>query len=92
MECAVPPFFLSASSIVVLELISLRNYMSLIKAAGRDRDVDRAFGIIQRLRENNAACPTRSWTTPVLVENIICTCLNQIARVCRVSCQGSVDG
>lgn len=30
--------------------------MSLIKAAGRDRDVDRAFGIIQRLRENNAAC------------------------------------
>ena len=28
--------------------------MSLIKAAGRDRDVDRAFSIIQRLRENNA--------------------------------------
>ena len=27
--------------------------MSLIKAAGRDRDVDRAFSIIQRLRENN---------------------------------------
>jgi len=40
--------------------------MSLIKAAGRDRDVDRAFGIIQRLRENNAACPTR-----VPVENTI---------------------
>lgn len=34
----------------------LRNYMSLIKAAGRDRDVDRAFGIIQRLRENNVSC------------------------------------
>lgn len=30
--------------------------MSLIKAAGRDRDVDRAFGIIQRLRENNVSC------------------------------------
>ena len=29
--------------------------MSLIKAAGRDRDVDRAFSIIQRLRENNAS-------------------------------------
>ena len=27
--------------------------MSLIKAAGRDRDVDRAFSIIQRLREND---------------------------------------
>ena len=35
--------------------VALRNYMSLIKAAGRDRDVDRAFGIIQRLRENNAS-------------------------------------
>ena len=64
-------FFLSSSSFVAFrgierDLISLRNYMSLIKAAGRDRDVDRAFGIIQRLRENNAACPTR-----VPVENTI---------------------
>lgn len=36
-----------------LSVLDIQNYMSLIKAAGRDRDVDRAFGIIQRLRENN---------------------------------------
>jgi len=36
-----------------LSVLDIQNYMSLIKAAGRDRDVDRAFSIIQRLRENN---------------------------------------
>lgn len=42
-------------------LLLLRNYMSLIKAAGRDRDVDRAFSIIQRLRENNASRHRSFW-------------------------------
>ncbi|CAJ1360580.1 unnamed protein product [Effrenium voratum] len=36
-----------------LSVLDIQNYMSLIKAAGRDRDVDRAFSIIQRLREND---------------------------------------
>eukprot|EP00931_Biecheleriopsis_adriatica_P083908 TRINITY_DN5759_c0_g1_i5.p1 TRINITY_DN5759_c0_g1~~TRINITY_DN5759_c0_g1_i5.p1 ORF type:complete len:1039 (+),score=247.94 TRINITY_DN5759_c0_g1_i5:150-3266(+) len=36
-----------------LSVLDIQNYMSLIKAAGRDRDVERAFGIIQRLRDNN---------------------------------------
>ena len=46
-----------------LFLFVARNYMSLIKAAGRDRDVDRAFSIIQRLRENNV--PGRSFSAVV---------------------------
>eukprot|EP00931_Biecheleriopsis_adriatica_P117253 TRINITY_DN9278_c0_g1_i1.p1 TRINITY_DN9278_c0_g1~~TRINITY_DN9278_c0_g1_i1.p1 ORF type:complete len:1024 (-),score=260.13 TRINITY_DN9278_c0_g1_i1:155-3226(-) len=36
-----------------MSVMDIQNYMSLIKAAGRDRDVDRAFSIIQRLRDNN---------------------------------------
>eukprot|EP00441_Pelagodinium_beii_P030228 CAMPEP_0197709602 /NCGR_PEP_ID=MMETSP1338-20131121/128535_1 /TAXON_ID=43686 ORGANISM="Pelagodinium beii, Strain RCC1491" /NCGR_SAMPLE_ID=MMETSP1338 /ASSEMBLY_ACC=CAM_ASM_000754 /LENGTH=1057 /DNA_ID=CAMNT_0043293537 /DNA_START=54 /DNA_END=3227 /DNA_ORIENTATION=- len=33
----------------------IQNYMSLIRAAGRDRDVDRAFAVLQQLRESNVA-------------------------------------
>eukprot|EP00933_Yihiella_yeosuensis_P047268 TRINITY_DN4301_c0_g1_i1.p1 TRINITY_DN4301_c0_g1~~TRINITY_DN4301_c0_g1_i1.p1 ORF type:complete len:1033 (-),score=273.52 TRINITY_DN4301_c0_g1_i1:115-3213(-) len=33
--------------------MDIQNYMSLIRAAGRDRDVDRAFGVIKELRASN---------------------------------------
>mmetsp|Transcript_74189 Transcript_74189/g.131181 ORF Transcript_74189/g.131181 Transcript_74189/m.131181 type:complete len:1057 (-) Transcript_74189:25-3195(-) len=38
-----------------VSVLDIQNYMSLIRAAGRDRDVDRAFAVIQQLRENNVA-------------------------------------
>merc|ERR1719482_2719396 len=32
--------------------LDIQNYMSLIRAAGRDRDVDRAFQVLAKLRES----------------------------------------
>jgi len=36
-----------------VSVLEIQNYMSLIRAAGRDRDPDRAFGILKQLRDNN---------------------------------------
>eukprot|EP00930_Biecheleria_cincta_P026224 TRINITY_DN1850_c0_g1_i5.p1 TRINITY_DN1850_c0_g1~~TRINITY_DN1850_c0_g1_i5.p1 ORF type:complete len:1082 (+),score=247.97 TRINITY_DN1850_c0_g1_i5:218-3247(+) len=35
-----------------VQVLDVHNYMSLIRAAGRDHDVDRAFEIIQRMRQH----------------------------------------
>lgn len=35
--------------------LDIQNYMSLIRAAGRDRDVDRAFTILKRLKESGVS-------------------------------------
>merc|ERR1719456_627875 len=34
--------------------LDIQNYMSLIKAAGRDKDIDRAFAVLQKLRDSGA--------------------------------------
>jgi len=36
-----------------VSMLDVQNYMSLIRAAGRDRDVDRAFAVLQQLSDNN---------------------------------------
>mmetsp|Transcript_52522 Transcript_52522/g.96764 ORF Transcript_52522/g.96764 Transcript_52522/m.96764 type:complete len:1016 (-) Transcript_52522:56-3103(-) len=33
--------------------LDIQNYMSLIRAAGRDKDIDRAFQVLQKLKESN---------------------------------------
>mmetsp|Transcript_162355 Transcript_162355/g.311713 ORF Transcript_162355/g.311713 Transcript_162355/m.311713 type:complete len:1014 (+) Transcript_162355:137-3178(+) len=33
--------------------LDIQNYMSLIKAAGRDKDIDRAFQVLQKLKETS---------------------------------------
>lgn len=35
-----------------VQVLDVHNYMSLIRAAGRDHDVDRAFSIIKRMRQH----------------------------------------
>eukprot|EP00969_Alexandrium_andersonii_P269320 11903624-Alexandrium_andersonii.AAC.1 len=35
--------------------LDIQNYMTLIRAANRDRDVDRAFAVLAKLRETGAA-------------------------------------
>merc|ERR1719476_945149 len=35
--------------------LDIQNYMSLIRAAGRDRDVDRAFAVLGKLKESGVA-------------------------------------
>jgi len=35
-----------------VSVLDIQNYMSLIRAAGRDRDVDGAFAVIKRLKDN----------------------------------------
>jgi pentatricopeptide repeat protein len=35
--------------------LDVQNYMSLIRAAGRDKDVERAFSVLQRLRDSGVA-------------------------------------
>merc|ERR1719482_1646194 len=35
--------------------LDIQNYMSLIRAAGRDKDVDRAFGVLDKLKSSGAS-------------------------------------
>eukprot|EP00933_Yihiella_yeosuensis_P062601 TRINITY_DN65590_c0_g1_i1.p1 TRINITY_DN65590_c0_g1~~TRINITY_DN65590_c0_g1_i1.p1 ORF type:complete len:1016 (-),score=200.81 TRINITY_DN65590_c0_g1_i1:136-3183(-) len=41
--------------------LDIQNYMSLIRAAGRDRDVNRAFQVIAQLKETGQSVDSAAW-------------------------------
>eukprot|EP00441_Pelagodinium_beii_P026001 CAMPEP_0197650912 /NCGR_PEP_ID=MMETSP1338-20131121/31235_1 /TAXON_ID=43686 ORGANISM="Pelagodinium beii, Strain RCC1491" /NCGR_SAMPLE_ID=MMETSP1338 /ASSEMBLY_ACC=CAM_ASM_000754 /LENGTH=1040 /DNA_ID=CAMNT_0043225425 /DNA_START=139 /DNA_END=3261 /DNA_ORIENTATION=+ len=45
--------------------MDIQNYMSLIRAAGRDRDVNRAFGVIKQLRQGGMVADAAAYNCVV---------------------------
>lgn len=41
--------------------LDIQNYMSLIRAAGRDRDVDRAFNVLNKLKESGVSADVAAY-------------------------------
>jgi len=56
--------------------LDVQNYMSLIRAAGRDRDVERAFAVLQRLRDTGVALDLPAYNCVLDV----CVCVGDMKR------------
>merc|ERR1719323_851352 len=56
--------------------LDIQNYMSLIRAAGRDRDVDRAFAVLARLRASGMALDIAAYNCVLDV----CVCAGDMKR------------
>jgi len=56
--------------------LDVQNYMSLIRAAGRDRDVERAFAVLQRLRETGVTLDLPAYNCVLDV----CVCVGDMRR------------
>lgn len=56
--------------------LDVQNYMSLIRAAGRDKDVERAFSVLQRLRDTGVAIDLPAYNCVLDV----CVCVGDMKR------------